>query len=115
MKPENKLTVDSTKLNETASGGNASRLLLVGRLVVVGHGLRLALVTQNRPRVSRVGLPSDIEMRYPTYNNDATVRSDETEHRCAAGGVIKEGWVGTEILVGLQESLLQCSLVISRL
>lgn len=49
-------TVDSTELDESTSSSDTSCLLLVGGFVVVGHGLRLALIAKNRPRVTRIGL-----------------------------------------------------------
>lgn len=56
-----------------------------------------------------------MRLHYGTYDNDASIGGDETEHRRAARRIIEESGVGTEVLIGLQESLLQGGLIVPRL
>lgn len=87
-------TVYASKLYKAAGSSDTRSLLLVGRLVVVGHGLGLALVPENGPRVSRVG------------NDDAAVGGDNADNGSAARGIVEEGGVGAKVLVRLEEHLL---------
>lgn len=96
-------TIDAAELNKTAGSSDARCLLLVGRLVVVGHGLGFTLIPKNGAGVASV------------RHNYAAIGCDKSDYSRAARRVVKERWVGAKVLICFQEDLLQRGLVVARL